>query len=37
MDDFIISVTQLLKAEFKRLVDVAQGIIKPIKACDEKW
>jgi len=35
--DLILQVSQLLKAEFKELVNVAQTIIEPIKPCDEKW
>ena len=28
--------SQLLRAELKELVDVAQAIIKPIKLCDKE-
>jgi len=37
MDDFILQVTQLLRAEFKELMDVAQAIFKDIKPCDKEW
>ena len=36
MDDFIIQITQLLKAEFKELVDVAWAAMEPIKLYNEK-
>jgi len=29
--------SQLLRAEFKELVDVARAIIEPIKLYDEEW
>jgi len=35
MDDLILQVTQLLRAEFKELVDVARVTFKDIKPCDE--
>jgi len=35
--DLIEQVSQLLRAELKELVDVAQAIIEPIKPCDEEW
>jgi len=35
--DLINQVSQLLRAELKELVDVAQAIIKPIKLCNKKW
>ena len=34
--DLINQVLQLLRAEFKELVDVAQAIIEPIKLCNKK-
>jgi len=34
--DLINQVSQLLRAELKELVDVAQATIEPIKLCDEK-
>jgi len=37
MDDFIIQVTQLLKAELKELVNVARATFKDIELCDEEW
>jgi len=37
MNDLIIQVTQLLKAELKELVDVARATIKPIKLYDGEW
>ena len=37
MDDFIIQVTQLLKAELKELVNVAQVMFKDIKLYNEEW
>jgi len=35
--DFIRQVLQLLRVEFKELVDVAWAIIEPIELCDEEW
>ena len=35
--NLIRQVSQLLRAELKELVDVAQAIIEPIKPCDEEW
>jgi len=29
--------SQLLRAELKELVDMAQAMIEPIKLCDEEW
>jgi len=37
MDDFILQVTQLLRAELKELVDVARATFKDIKLYDEEW
>ena len=35
--DLIRQVSQLLRAELKELVDVAQATTEPIKLCDEEW
>jgi len=35
--DLIRQVSQLLRAELKELVDVAQAIMEPIELCDEEW
>jgi len=37
MDDFIIQVTQLLRAELEELVDVARATFEDIELCDEEW
>ena len=37
MDDLILQVTQLLRAELRELVDVAQAIFEDIELCDEEW
>jgi len=37
IDDFIIQVTQLLRAELKELVDVARAVMEPIELYDEEW
>ena len=35
--NLIKQVSQLLRAELKELVDVAQATIEPIEPCDEEW
>jgi len=35
--DFILQVSQLLKAELKELVDVARAILNSIKLYDKEW
>jgi len=35
--DLINQISQLLRAELKELVDVAQTTIEPIKPRDEEW
>jgi len=35
--DLIMQVSQLLRAELKELMNVAQTIMEPIKLCDEEW
>ena len=35
--DLIRQVLQLLRAELKELIDVAQATMEPIKLYDEKW
>jgi len=35
--DLIRQVSQLLRAELKELVDVAQAMMEPIEPCDEEW
>jgi len=37
MNDFILQVTQLLRAELKELVDVARAMFEDIKLYDEEW
>jgi len=36
INDFISQVTQLLRAEFEELVDVARATLELIKLCDKK-
>ena len=35
--DLIRQVSQLLRAELKELVDVAQATMEPIEPCDGEW
>jgi len=35
--DLIHQVSQLLRAELKKLMDVAWAIIKPIEPCNKEW
>jgi len=37
MDDFITQITQLLRAEFKELVNIAWATFKDIELCDGEW
>jgi len=37
MDDLILQVTQLLRAELEELVDVARATFEDIEPCDEEW
>ena len=37
IDALMTQISQLLKAKFKELVDIAQAIIKPIKLYDKEW
>jgi len=37
MDDLILQVTQLLRAELEELVNVARATFEDIEPCDEEW